>query len=46
MGELVKHEIRDISRDEVKQAAREVVLATLKNAPALINAANQARQIS
>ena len=46
MGELVKHEIRDISRDEVKQAAREVVLATLKNAPALINAAHQARQIS
>jgi len=46
MGELVAHEIRDVSRDEVKQAAREVVLATLRNAPALINAAHQARQIS
>ena len=46
MGELVAHEIRDISRDEVKRPAREVVLATLRNAPALINAAHQARQIS
>ena len=46
MGKLVAHEIRDISWDEVKQAAREVVLATLRNAPALINAAHQARQIS
>ena len=46
MGELVAHEVRDISRDEVKQAAREVVLATLRNAPGLISAAHQARQLS
>ncbi|OUJ74104.1 hypothetical protein [Hymenobacter crusticola] len=46
LGELVKEETRDISQDELKQAAKEVVLATLKNAPALINAAHQARLLS
>ncbi|OGX81942.1 hypothetical protein BEN47_04790 [Hymenobacter lapidarius] len=46
MGELFAHEIRDISGDEAKQAAREVVLATLRNAPGLISAAHQARQLS
>lgn len=45
LTELVREEARDISRDELQQAAREVVLATLKNAPALINAANQARRM-
>ncbi|AYA35990.1 hypothetical protein D3Y59_02315 [Hymenobacter oligotrophus] len=43
---LVQEEIRDIHRDEVKQAAKEVALATLKNAPALIKAAQQARLLS
>jgi hypothetical protein len=43
LTELVREEARDISRDELQQAAKEVVLATLKNAPALINVANQAR---
>ncbi|HEX8507277.1 MAG TPA: hypothetical protein VF630_18075 [Hymenobacter sp.] len=46
MGELVVEETRDISHDELKQAAKEVVLATLKNAPALLNAAHQARLLS
>ncbi|MCC2544895.1 hypothetical protein LJY25_00435 [Hymenobacter sp. BT175] len=46
LSELVQEEARDISRDELRQAAKEVVLATLKNAPALINAAHQARLLS
>lgn len=46
MGELMVEETRDISRDELKLAAKEVVLATLKNAPALISAAHQARLLS
>jgi len=46
LAELVKEETRDISKDELKQAAKEVVLATLQNAPALINIAHQARLLS
>jgi len=46
LGELVREESRDISQDELKQAAKEVVLATLKNAPGLISAAHQARLLS
>ena len=46
MGDLVIEETRDISKDELKQAAKEVVLATLKNAPGLISAAHQARLLS
>ncbi|QIX59732.1 hypothetical protein HER32_00395 [Hymenobacter sp. BT18] len=46
LSELVREEARDISRDELQQAAKEVVLATLKNAPALINAAHQARLLA
>ncbi|KUG08502.1 hypothetical protein [Solirubrum puertoriconensis] len=46
LTELVQEEIRDIHRDEVKQAAKEVALATLRNAPALIKAAQQARLLS
>lgn len=46
LTELVREEARDISRDELQQAAREVVLATLKNAPALLNVANQARLLA
>ena len=43
LAELVLEETRDISKNELKQAAKEVVLATLQNAPALINIAHQAR---
>jgi len=43
LADLVREEAQDISPDEWKQAAKEVALATLKNAPALINAAHQAR---
>ncbi|MDB5234702.1 MAG: hypothetical protein JWR44_1695 [Hymenobacter sp.] len=46
LAELVLEETRDIGRDELKQAAREVVLATLQNAPALINIAHQARLLA
>jgi hypothetical protein len=46
LADLVLEETRDISKDELKQAAKEVVLATLKNAPALINAAHQARLLA
>jgi hypothetical protein len=46
LTDLVREETRDISKDELKQAAKEVVLATLKNAPALLNAAHQARLLA
>jgi hypothetical protein len=46
LAELVLEETRDISKDELKQAAKEVVLATLKNAPALLNVAHQARLLT
>jgi hypothetical protein len=46
LAELVQEETRDISKDELRQAAKEVVLATLQNAPALINIAHQARLLS
>ncbi|RZK63016.1 MAG: hypothetical protein EOO59_00945 [Hymenobacter sp.] len=44
--EVVREEAQDISPEEWKQAAKEVVLATLKNAPALLNAAHQARLLT
>lgn len=43
LAELVREETRDISPDELKQAAKELALATLKNAPALLNVAHQAQ---
>ncbi|MDO7845728.1 hypothetical protein Q5H92_05115 [Hymenobacter sp. M29] len=46
LAELVQEETRDISKNELKQAAKEVVLATLQNAPALINIAHQARLLA
>jgi hypothetical protein len=46
LTELVREETHDISKNEVKQAAKEVVLATLQHAPALINVAHQARLLS
>jgi hypothetical protein len=46
LSELVREETHDISSDELKQAAKEVALATLKNAPALLNVAHQARLLA
>ncbi|WP_457063949.1 hypothetical protein [Hymenobacter sp. UYAg731] len=46
LAELVLEETRDISKNELKQATKEVVLATLQNAPALINIAHQARLLA
>jgi hypothetical protein len=46
LSELVREEAHDLSKDELKQAARELVLATLKNAPQLISAAHQARLLA
>lgn len=46
MADLVREEMHDISKDELRQAAKELVLATLKNAPAIINAAHQAKLLS
>lgn len=46
LAELVKEETRDISPDELKQAAKEVALATLRHAPALISVAHQARLLA
>jgi hypothetical protein len=46
LAELVKEETHDISHDELKQAAKEVALATLRHAPALISVAHQARLLT
>ena len=46
MAELVLDETRDISKDELKQAAKEVVLATLQNAPALLSIAHKVRLLT
>ena len=46
IGELVVKETHDISKDELKQAAKEIVLATLKNVLGLISAAHQSRLLS
>jgi hypothetical protein len=46
LAELVREETQDISPDELKQAAKELALATLKHAPALLNVAHQARLLA
>ncbi|RYU77218.1 hypothetical protein [Hymenobacter persicinus] len=46
LGEFVLEESREVSKDEVKESAKRFVLATLKHAPGLINAAHQARLLS
>lgn len=46
MAELVLDETSDIGKDELKQAAKEVVLATLQNAPALLSIAHKARLLT
>ncbi|RZK87851.1 MAG: hypothetical protein EOO62_38560 [Hymenobacter sp.] len=46
LAELVKEETHDISHDELKQAAKELALATLRHAPALISVAHQARLLA
>jgi hypothetical protein len=42
MGEFVREEAHEVTKDEVKESAKRFVLATLKNAPSLIAAARQA----
>lgn len=46
MGDIVREESREIGKEEVKDAAKELVLATIKNAPGLISAAHQAGLLS
>jgi hypothetical protein len=45
-ADLLREEARDISPEEWQRAARELALATLKNAPGLISAAQQARLLA
>ncbi|TGE07821.1 hypothetical protein [Hymenobacter fodinae] len=42
LGEFVREEAREVTKDEVKESAKRFVLATVKNAPSLIAAARQA----
>lgn len=46
LTELVRDETRDISPEEWRQAAKELALATLKNAPALLSAAQQMQRLA
>jgi len=46
MGDIVREESREIGKEEVKDAAKEVMLATIKNAPGLISAAHKAGLLS
>ncbi len=46
LSELVREETNSLSKDERKQAAKELLLATLLNAPRLIGAAHQARLLA
>ncbi|UYZ63968.1 hypothetical protein [Hymenobacter weizhouensis] len=42
LSEFVREEAHDVTKDEVKESAKRFVVATLKNAPQLISAAQQA----
>ncbi|QKG55744.1 hypothetical protein GKZ68_03260 [Hymenobacter sp. BRD128] len=46
LADLLRDEARDISPKEWQRAARELALATLKNAPGLISVAQQARLLA
>ena len=46
LADLLRDEARDISPEEWQRAARELALATLKNAPGLISVAQQARLLA
>lgn len=46
LADLLRDEARDISPEEWQQAAKELALATLKNAPGLISAVQQARRLA
>ena len=46
LADLLREEARDISPEEWQQAAKELALATLKNAPGLLSAAHQARLLA
>ncbi|NVO31046.1 hypothetical protein [Hymenobacter lapidiphilus] len=46
LSEFVREDVREVSRDEVKESGKRFVAATLKNAPQLIAAAKQAGLLS
>jgi hypothetical protein len=46
LADLLRDEARDISPEEWQQAAKELALATLKNAPGLISAVQQAQRLA
>ncbi|NML63815.1 hypothetical protein HHL22_01225 [Hymenobacter sp. RP-2-7] len=46
LAELLRDEARDISPEEWQRAAKELTLATLKNAPGLISAVQQAQRLA
>jgi hypothetical protein len=46
LAELLRDEARDISPEEWQRAARELALATLKNAPGLISVVQQAQRLT
>ncbi|MBO2032496.1 hypothetical protein J4D99_13955 [Siccationidurans ginsengisoli] len=46
VADMLRDEARDISPEEWQRAARELALATLKNAPGLISVAQQARLLA
>ena len=46
MGDVIREESRELDRDDVKDATKEFVVATIKNAPGLIGAAHQAGLLS
>jgi hypothetical protein len=45
IGEFVREEAKEVTKDEVKESAKRFVLATVKNAPSIISAAQQARAL-
>lgn len=46
MSEFVLEESKEVSKDEVKESTKRFVMATIKNAPSLISAAQQAGLLS
>ncbi len=46
MGDFVLEESKEVSKDEVKESTKRFVMATIKNAPSIISAAQQAGLLS